>query len=203
MVTGAALATAWYRFRTTLHRRWGSYVGIVLLVGLVGGIAMGSIAGARRTQSAFPTHLTDTKASQLQAQIWNLQESLRGPAQANITGELARLPDVEHVASAPTVLLLPLGSNGKPNSTIQVVANNEEDTVGSVGGMYFRQDRVILAQGRMADPNRGDEMVATAQAAQLLRWHVGETISLGAYTPAHIQDPVSTRRSPARTRGCR
>ena len=56
----------------------------------------------------------------------------------------------------------PLGPNSKPNSTIQVVANNEEDTVGSVGGMYFRQDRVILAQGRMADPNRGDEMVATA-----------------------------------------
>ena len=96
---------------------------------------------------------------------------------------------MEHVASAPTVLLLPLGPNGKPNSTSQVVANNEEDTVGSVGGMYFRQDRVILAQGRMADPNRGDEMVATAQAAQLLHWHVGETISLGAYAPAHIQDP--------------
>ena len=189
MVTGAALATAWYRFRTTLRLRWGSYVGVVLLVGLVGGIAMASIAGARRTESAFPTHLTDSEASQLQAQIWNLQESLSGPAQANLTAELARLPNVKHVASAPTVLLLPLGPNGKPNSTFQVVANNKEDTVGSVGGMYFRQDRVILAQGRMADPNRGDEMVATAQAAQLLRWHVGETISLGAYTPAHIQDP--------------
>ncbi len=186
---GAALATAWYRLRATLRRRWGSYVGVVLLVGLVGGVAIGSIAGARRTQSAFASHLTESDSSQLQAQIWNLQESLRGPAQANITAELARLPHVEHVASAPTVLLLPLGSNGKPNSTIQAVANNRENTVGSVGGMYFRQDRVTLAQGRMADPNRGDEMVATAQAAQLLGWHLGETISLGAYTPAHIQDP--------------
>ncbi len=186
---GGLLSTARYRFRTTLHRRWGNYLAIVLLVGLVGGIAMGSLAGARRTQSAFPAYLVDSRASQLQANIWNLQDSLSGPAQSNLTSRLSHLPGVAHVASAPNILMVPLAPDGKPNATLQLIAENEENTFGSVGGMYFDQDRVSVAQGRMADPDRDDEMVATAQAARLLHWHVGQTVLLGAYTPAQIQDP--------------
>ena len=43
-----------YRSRTTFARQWGSYLSLVVLIGLIGGIAMGSIAAARRTQSAYP-----------------------------------------------------------------------------------------------------------------------------------------------------
>ena len=45
---------AWYRFQGTFHRRRGGYLAIVLLIGLVGGIAMRAIAGpggpSRRTR---------------------------------------------------------------------------------------------------------------------------------------------------------
>jgi hypothetical protein len=57
-----ALGVAWYRFRATLRRRWPGYLVIVLLIGLVGGIAMGSIAGARRTQSTFAAYPAATDA---------------------------------------------------------------------------------------------------------------------------------------------
>jgi hypothetical protein len=51
------LRVAWYRFRATFARRWGGYLRMVLLIGLIGGIAMGAVAGARRTDSSFPVYL--------------------------------------------------------------------------------------------------------------------------------------------------
>ena len=51
------LTVARYRFRVTFRRRWPDYVTIVVFIGLVGGLAMGTIAGARRTQSSSPKFL--------------------------------------------------------------------------------------------------------------------------------------------------
>ncbi len=94
--------------------------------------------------------------------------------------KLARLPHVQHVADAPYLLVIPLGPNGKALPS----AFNDDDVaeVGSVGGMYFSQDRVTVAQGRMADPASTDEMVATAEAARLSGWHLGQTVHFGAYS---------------------
>ena len=41
---------SWYRFSATFRHKWGSYLTISLLLGLIGGLAMGSLAAARRTQ---------------------------------------------------------------------------------------------------------------------------------------------------------
>ncbi len=62
---GGALKVSVYRFRRTLRHRWRGYFAVVLLVGLVGGLGMGAIAGARRTQSSFPTFLASTNPSNL------------------------------------------------------------------------------------------------------------------------------------------
>ena len=48
---GEASQLCWYRFRTTLGRRWTDYLTLALLIGLIGGLAMGSVAAARRTDS--------------------------------------------------------------------------------------------------------------------------------------------------------
>ena len=60
-----ALRVAWYRFHRTLRRRWTGYLTITLLLGLVGGLAMGSVAAARRTQGAYPAYLAATNPSDL------------------------------------------------------------------------------------------------------------------------------------------
>lgn len=39
--------------RTTLRGRWRSLVSIAFLLGLLGGLALFALAGARRTQSAY------------------------------------------------------------------------------------------------------------------------------------------------------
>jgi hypothetical protein len=186
-MTTRVFSLAIYRLRATFCQRWGGYLAVVLLIGLVGGLSMGAIAGARRTQSAFPTYLATTDASNLRAQIWNLQESLLGPASANLTKQLARLPDVQHVVSAPALIVVPLKPNGKPIAAAPAIYGDEVNIDGSVGGMYFHQDRVSVARGRLADPRRADEMDATAAAARILGWHVGEKVTFGAYSLQQTQ----------------
>jgi len=177
------LGAAWYRFRATLPRRRGGYLTVALLVGLLGGVAMGAVAGARRTQFAFPAYLAATDDSDLQVQTYLVTNQIgSGPT---LTEALAHLPTVEHVADAPNLLITPLG----PNEKAQAVNDNEISAVGSVGGMYFHQDRVTVAQGRMADPHRTDEMVASAEAAKLSHWHVGETVRFGAFTVQQASSP--------------
>ena len=96
-------AVAWYRFRATFGRRWPGYATIILLVGLVGGLAMGSIAGARRTQSSFPVYAASTNPSQIQAFDAFLDPAIGDnagyyPARARA---IAHLP---HVREAETIV---------------------------------------------------------------------------------------------------
>src|SRR5260221_2476446 len=49
----AVMTSVWYWFRVTFARRWQSYLSVAVLLGVLGGVAMGSVAGARRTSSAF------------------------------------------------------------------------------------------------------------------------------------------------------
>lgn len=44
-----ALRVSWYRFRVTFSRCWSGYLALVILLALVGGLAMESVAAARRT----------------------------------------------------------------------------------------------------------------------------------------------------------
>ena len=69
-MNGQVLRVAWYRFRATFGRRRGGYLGLVLLVGLLGGLAMGALAGARRTQSSYPRFLKSTNPSALNVSIF-------------------------------------------------------------------------------------------------------------------------------------
>jgi hypothetical protein len=41
----------------------GGYLSLVLLIGLVGGLAMGAVAAARRTQSSYSSFLASTNPS--------------------------------------------------------------------------------------------------------------------------------------------
>ena len=97
------LRVALYRFRATFARRWPGYATIIVLIGLVGGLAMGAIAGARRTQSSFPVYAASTKPAQIQAFDAFLDPSIGiydgyDPARART---IAHLP---HVSEATSLL---------------------------------------------------------------------------------------------------
>src|SRR6202044_3979546 len=100
------LRVAWYRYRATFGRRWGGYLAIVVLVGAVGGLAMGSIAGARRTQSSHPVFLASVHPSDLTVSIYN--PATDGGAGPPLGSAIARLTGVRRVRSVITPTVVPL-----------------------------------------------------------------------------------------------
>jgi hypothetical protein len=177
---GPVLRVAWYRFRATLGHRWSGYLSVALLVGLVGGVAMGSIAAARRTQSSFSVFLASTNPSDLSMPTFGAGavNSASPNYSATLTKEIADLPGVRHAEAWINVNGAPMRPDGAP--AIGQIA--QIYTAASVDGLYFNQDRAAVIQGRMADPRRPDEFVMTPLAARLLGLHVGETVPYGFFT---------------------
>ena len=153
----------------------------MLLVGLVGGLGLGALAAARRTQSAFPAYLRASHASDVQLLIYRLNVANGGSA--NIAGELEHLHGVAHVATAPVLFVTPRNAH-----VPAVVADDDVAFVGSVDGAYTRVDQPAVEAGTMADPSNPFQVVASTEAASLLGWHVGERIGLDAYSAREVQD---------------
>ncbi len=190
-----ALRVSWYRFRATFGRRRGAYLSLVLLIGLVGGLAMGALAAARRTESSFPTFLASTNPSNL-----SLGTALHNPAIGFTTGynaplvrTISHLPHVRRAESYADMYSTPLGADGEPTAAAENANMNVE---GSVDGLFFDQDRVTVVQGQMADPNRADEIMMTAAAARVLGLRVGQTVPWGTYSNAQSTDETSSAGPP-------
>jgi len=188
-VSWDVLRVAWYRCRTTYRRRLGGYLSIVLLLGLVGGLAMGSVAAARRTQSSFPAYLASTNPSALfgvTAVLDPLIGSHRGYDPV-ILRKISRLPHVQRVSSESGLDVIQLTRDGTPiNNVFPPAAGNG---LGSDNGEDFDQDRVTIVQGKMADPRRADQMVMDASIAAVAHLHVGERVRVGVYTNAQTLLP--------------
>jgi hypothetical protein len=161
-----------------------------MLVGLVGGVAMGSIAAARRTESSFPVFWASTHPSNLVGATAVLNPTIGSNSGYNATliRSIARLPNVKQVESQSGIDFLPLQRDGAPlnvpNFSPQAGLGN-----GSVDGLYFDQDKVTVTVGRMADPRRPDELMLSAEGASALRVHVGDMLPVGIYTNAQTQLP--------------
>ena len=178
-----ALRASWYRFRATFRHELASYLTIALLLALVGGVAMGSLAAARRTQSSYSDLLETTNPSQIVVATAIASPNIGNGQGYNpaIVREIARAPHVTAVASAPGINAEPLGRNGAPISKdlFPVEAGTSQ---GSVGGEFFAIDRLAFSAGRAADPARMDEFMTSSTAAAAYGFHVGEIVPMGFYT---------------------
>jgi hypothetical protein len=170
---GALLGFAWYRFLATFGRRWSGYLALGLLVGLVGGVAMGAVVAARRTDSSYPRFLASTNPSQLVVQPFT------SPAYSpGFVRQLAGLPHVAGAAVAVPLTAATLTPSGRP-ATVLLAHVQLAATVGGPDGLYAGQDRVTITAGRRPDPARADEVVATQDAAASLHLHVGSRLLVG------------------------
>ena len=107
------LRVAWYRFRATFSRRRRGLLSLVLLIGLIGGVAIESMAAARRTASSFSVYLTSTNPSDLSVEII----PGNGWYSAAITKKIATLAHVKAVKAASLgLLLIPLTASDRPRS---------------------------------------------------------------------------------------
>jgi hypothetical protein len=169
-----------------LARQWGGLLAIVLLIALLGGLAMGAIAGARRTQSSFPAFLARTNGSDMG--IINAFYGVLGNTafDAAKIAKVRRLPHVKQVGDDtivdPNIVpLVPLHMHIAPGEKPPVLS-------GSIDGEWSSLDRVTLTKGRLADPNRPDEVVMSASAARELGMHIGSVLPMGFFTNTQKYD---------------
>ncbi len=168
-MNGPVMRVAWYRFRTTFRHRWSGYLALAVLIGLVGGVALGSLTAARRTYASYPNFLASTNPSGL------LVLPQTNSPEPDLVHELARLP---HVRSAEEGELI-TAATLTPGGQISTVLETQVELVASPDGLFSDQDRLKIVQGRPADPARADEVVATNEAAAVLGLHVGSRIPVG------------------------
>jgi FtsX-like permease family len=168
-MSGPTVRVAVYRLRATLRRRWGGYLALTLLVGLVGGVALGSLTAARRTYASYPAFLASTNPSDL---FVLPQASTSVPG---LVHKLARLPHVRSAEEGEQLDAATLTPGGK----IQTILETQVELVASPDGLFTDQDRLKITHGRAADPARPDEVVATNEAASVLHLHVGQRIPIG------------------------
>src|SRR5256884_812480 len=135
---GKAIPVARACWRPALGGMWRRVLALALLAGLLGGVALGAVAGARRTATAYGHYLAAIKASDV---FVNVPGSLPGMSATRPYELISALPGV--VAHAAYIGLNgePL-VHGKPVNSFLVNGLN-----GSLDGEYFGQDRATVLAG--------------------------------------------------------
>lgn len=188
---GSELVNEAGRFYAVAQMRatWRRRLALVLLLGAVGAVAIGSAGGAVRTNSAVDRFVTEQRAFDVLVFCRAPERDAGGFA---CEQELRGLNEVED--TAPILELFGLASVAGRN--IEPADDNCFDGPGDVKlvvspdgrfGSAINQHRFIA--GRRADPSRPDEIVISRDQAERVDVGVGDTIDFqlfaGAYCNAH------------------
>src|SRR3984957_19901237 len=158
------MGAAWLTLRADLRRRWRPMLGMVLLVGLVGGIALTAAAGARRTATAYPRLLHWGDAANVQVI----------PGCVGLGGfytALARLPQVASMSTAVVYELAVPGAGGTPTGQLEAVASPD-------GTLGRTTDRVRILAGRIPSSADPAAVMIDQQLAVSKRLRPGSTLHL-------------------------
>ena len=134
----------WFWAKHELRARWKAFVVLGLLAGVAGGISLAAIAGARRTEAAFPRYQAATGAPD--AIVFGTQVGSHSADYAPVE----RLPDV---LDSGQFALAALSLKGYPRLGALAPAD---------AALYRTVSRPLLTSGRLPDPERIDEVVVTA-----------------------------------------
>jgi hypothetical protein len=188
-----ALHVAWFRYRASFRRRWTGYLSAVVLIGAVGGLALASVAGARRTESSFPTYVASTNPSTLVtfSSYDDPGLGVKNGYDQLIVQKFAHLPLVAHSTNG-IIFDGNINQNAVKGIHLHIQAGEAPPTfIGSWDGEFSRVDRVALVAGSLATPARRDEAVMNAQAANELGLHIGSIIQIPFYTDTQTQSATS------------
>jgi len=165
-LTGAV----WLRARAEMRARWRSLLSAALLCGLFGAAVLATLAGARRTENAYPRFLERQKAYDLlitdSSFFADVFWKVDFPA-------LARLPYVE--SAVPIVLAFSEG-NGEGDLPEGIFITGSLDP-----GFGTEINRPLAVEGRLPDPSKADEIAVPLFAeADLATFNIGDrkTIAL-------------------------
>src|SRR5436305_2540792 len=165
---GRAVSAALACWRPTLRGVWRQVLALALLAGLLGGVALGAVAGARRTAAAYQRYLAAINASDV---FVNVPGQLPGMPATRPYELISALPGVTGHAAYIGLSGVPL-AHGKPVNSFLVNGLN-----GSLDGEYFSQDRATVLAGRLPPQGSTSTVVLTPAIAKLFGTGVGGTVS--------------------------
>jgi FtsX-like permease family len=171
-------------WRPALRGMWRQVLALALLAGLLGGVALGAVAGARRTNAAYERYLTAINASDVGV---NVPGQLPGMAATRPYELISSLPGVIAHAAYIGLSGVPL-VHGKPDNSFLVNSLN-----GSLDGEYFSQDRATVLAGRLPPQGSTSTVVLTPAIAKAFGTGVGGTVSYRFQPVGPEQQPAGKR----------
>jgi ABC-type lipoprotein release transport system permease subunit len=164
------MAVVWLNVRSDLRRRWRSLCLLALLVGLVGGVVLTGLAGARRTDSALARLLQQTSNDDASVEV--------SPEYFDV---IAALPEVKAVAPASFMFVQPLGFES--DDLVPLAGTDER-----FGNLV---DRPRLIEGRRPSPGNADEVLLNSEAARRLGVGAGDRLTLSSLTPQQVEQLIA------------
>lgn len=174
------LALLTYQLRANLRGRWRSHLAVVVLLGVLGGLSLFALAGARRTQSAYSRFVKSSDVSTM---------AVDAGYNPKLSRAVAKFPEVARSSAYVSFNAVEM-SRGRPTGPLRFEA------VGSVDGRFFGQDRFAPTSGRLPDPSRADEVAVNKYAAKRYGYHVGGRVDVGVFTDQQVYDPAFRARNP-------
>ena len=174
------MGLAWYAARATWRRSWRMTLLIALIGGLLGAVALGALAGAQRTDSAYGRYLRSVNASDVSVDI-------PGPI----------LPLIHDVEAEPDVLSSAawIGLDAEPVIKGKIEPAFQTDAIaGSLDGEFYRQDKLTVLAGKLPPASSTGELILTPQLAGHFHLTVGDRMTWQFYRPlANGGDSPATR----------
>jgi hypothetical protein len=168
----ASLTTAMYWWRATVRRSWRQSLALALLGGLLGAVALGAVAGARRTDTAYGRYLA---ASRVSDALVNVNGVLPGMPALRPISLISALPGVvSHVAY--------IGVEAYPVVHGHVDQSFITDGLdASLDGEWFTQDRMTVLSGRLPRLGSASQIVLTPLIARMFGTGVGGHVTYAYY----------------------
>lgn len=162
------MRAAFYWWRAVRGRSWRPVLTVLLVGGLLGTVALGAVASARRTWSAYGRYLTSTNVSDA---FVNVPGALPGMAPTRPITLISRLPGI-----AASAAYLGLDDNPVVHGRIDD-SHLASGLIGSYTGSFFRQDRMTVLAGRLPAVSSTDQIALTPRIASLFGVGVGGTVT--------------------------
>jgi ABC-type lipoprotein release transport system permease subunit len=157
----------WMRARAELRSHFPAVLALALIWGIVGGVVIAAVAGARRTETAYPRFLEAKNGLNVVADA-----QARDPATAR--GLLHRMVKLPQVRESSRVFLVPAAlhvpGRARPGDVFPIVTAD--------GRFGTTINGVKILEGRMYDPGAPDEIVASSGVAEDLGMRVGQSIRM-------------------------
>lgn len=147
-------------------------LALVVLVGLAGGVVLMTVAGARRSSTAYDRFRSEALASDL-----DISPSDPDPERLE---QVEQLPQIKAFARTAFPFIRPKGSDLYPFLDFLVVVGPD----GRIGAVV---DRPRMVAGRMPDPDEAGEFAVSKRLATEADLVLGDRVTFESYAPDQFE----------------